>query len=232
MPMSRTAPAATTGVFEREDIRSARDCENSTSALSWSPDNIVGMSCRNADTSSTLTVRDLMLTIQQAQPSDWPNIQSGLACTHLNEGVVTSEIDATNLVACIDGRFAGFCMVVQCADVAILPALFVDSRFRGRGIAEHLIERCVAQATSHGARWVFTACPASGVPFMERIGFEVERRELVPMHVLHRLEAAGGGCLSLLSMHIKRGRILLGRLEAGRNSPPSSEDAQFESHCK
>lgn len=200
--------------------------------MSRFPDNIVGVSCRNTEAVRLQARVTIMLTIQLAQPSDWPSIQSGLACTHLDEGVVTSDVDATSLVARVDGRFAGFCMVVLCADVGILPALFVEPRFRGRRIAEHLIEKCVAHATTNGAQWVFTACPASGVPFMERIGFEVERRELVPVHVCHRLEAAGGDSLSLLSLRISRNTSSLTCSDTTRLRGPGVYGALPAPHSK
>ncbi len=143
-----------------------------------------------------------MLTIHQARPTDWPDIQSGLARTHLDEGVLTADVSATNLVAHIAGRFAGFCMIEHCGDMAVLPALFVESAFRGQGVAGHLVATCVAHAASKGARRVFTGCQDYGVPFLERQGFEVERREFVPIGVLTRLESSGGTCLTLFSMKL------------------------------
>lgn len=147
-----------------------------------------------------------MLSIKPARPHDWPFIQSGLSRTRLNEGAVAASLNANFLVARKGGRFAGFAMLVLHKDIALFPALFVEPVFRGAGVGGHLLQRSITHVTARGARWLFTGCKSDGVALARRYGFEVERRELIPRDVVHRIEAASGADIVLMSMNVEANR--------------------------
>ena len=78
------------------------------------------------------------------------------------------------VVAEIDGRIAGFAVVLDQDDMAELDGLFVEPEFWRRGIGLALVEDAVHHARSRGLSLMTVVANPSARAFYERCGFTVE----------------------------------------------------------
>lgn len=63
---------------------------------------------------------------------------------------VTDDVDAGRYEVRVDGELAGFADRTVRDGLMVLPHTVVDRRFRGNGLAAHLVRRALADARTQG----------------------------------------------------------------------------------
>ncbi|MBI3789483.1 MAG: GNAT family N-acetyltransferase [Gemmatimonadetes bacterium] len=83
--------------------------------------------------------------VRAASSADWPAIAALLTASRLP--VVGAEAHVADfLVAEADGRLVGAVGLERYAEGALLRSAVVDADWRGRGMGELLVRRCIARA--------------------------------------------------------------------------------------
>ena len=129
------------------------------------------------------------LRITAAVPADQPRIlalvrECGLPLDGLNDHLHTALVAR-------DGDTIVGCVALECYDHrALLRSLAVDTRLRGQGLGQQLMEAGLELACRHGIDTVYLLTETA-VDFFPRFGFQRIERTAVPSAVQQSAEFSG-----------------------------------------
>jgi putative acetyltransferase len=85
---------------------------------------------------------------------------------------------ALTLMALVDGDPAGFASL---KGAETIDMLYVDPDFVRRGVATALVDALVRLAAARGAKTLASEVSDTARPLFERLGFQAQRRNLIPL---------------------------------------------------
>ena len=137
-------------------------------------------------------------TIRPAQASDWPAIADLLTRSQLPLAGAQHHLP-NFVIAEADGEVIGTAGIEAYGSVGLLRSLAVDTRQRGQGVGEALVNHVLTKAASYGLTKV-ALLTTTAPDYFPRFGFEQVERAALPAQLTESAEFQGACPASAVAM--------------------------------